>query len=218
MFRDSSVPIAAVALALAVAIVSSPRSVPTAVQVAPAVPANASPGIDTPASTAPVTSSTAPPGATPTRPPAGEAASLAAILDLRIAIDRLGIDLPLAPGDLTRDTPGPKYAGSTPEGVALIHPASAPLASGGNTYVYSHARDGMFLALWGVRLGDTVRIVSASAGIELRYTVSRIAARVAPTDTTWLDPAGPERLTLQTSTGPYPEDPRFVVVAIPDRP
>lgn len=131
----------------------------------------------------------------------------------RIEIPRLGIALPLAWGDVVRDVPRDGYAGGTPEGVALVFPGSSLPGAGGNTYIYSHARTGMFLALWNVRPGDLVLIRWPDA--ELRYSVERVTPPVDPTDTSWLEPTGPERLTLQTSTGPNPADPRFVVVALP---
>lgn len=129
----------------------------------------------------------------------------------RIEIPRLGIALPLAWGDMVRDVPRTGYAGGTPEGVALLFPGSSLPGAGGNTYIYSHARTGMFLALWNVRPGDLVVIRWSDA--ELRYAVDRVVPRVDPADTTWLEPSGPERLTLQTSTGPRASDPRFVAVA-----
>ncbi len=154
----------------------------------------------------------------PTATPGIPSASLGPLSsDLSIEISRLGIRLPLVAGDLTRDTPGPAFPGGTPERVALIYPGSAPLAEGGNTYVYAHARRGMFLPLWDARVGDAVRIGSSSTGVVLSYTVTRVVPRVPPSDTSWLDPSGPERLTLQTSTGPGPADPRFIVVAMRDR-
>lgn len=137
-----------------------------------------------------------------------------------ISVPRLDIDLPLAYGDVTRDVPRPGFAGNTPERVALVFPGSAPLASGGNTYVYAHARAGMFLSLWNVRVGDDVIVyVPGQSDVLLRYSVVTVLPRVDPTDTSWLDPRGPERVTLQTSTGPNPSDPRFIAVAVPiDRP
>lgn len=154
--------------------------------------------------------------APPSSPAAPEptAAPLGRPIDgARIVISRLGIDLPLAWGDIGRDVPRDDYAGATPERVALVFPGSALPGTGGNTYIYSHARTGMFLALWSVRPGDI--IVLAWPDAEMRYTVERVIPRVDPTETSWLDPAGPERLTLQTSTGPNAGDPRFVVVAMP---
>jgi hypothetical protein len=38
---------------------------------------------------------------------------------------------------------------------------------------------------------------------------------VPPDDVSWVQPTAGERLTLQTSTGPNPGDPRYVAVAVP---
>lgn len=135
------------------------------------------------------------------------------IAGARVIIQRLGIDLPLEWGDVWRDVPRTDYPGGTPEDVALVFPGSALPGAGGNTYIYSHARTGMFLSLWNVALGDVVTIRWPDG--ELRYEVLRIVPRVDPDDVSWLDPGAPERLTLQTSTGPSPTDPRFIVVATP---
>ena len=43
--------------------------------------------------------------------------------------------------------------------------------------------------------------------------ITQILPRVDPADTSWLDPNGSERLTLQTSTGPTGLQPRFIAVA-----
>jgi len=45
--------------------------------------------------------------------------------------------------------------------------------------------------------------------------VAEVHPRVPPEDTSWILPTSSERLTLQTSTGPNRDDPRFVVVAVP---
>jgi sortase (surface protein transpeptidase) len=139
-----------------------------------------------------------------------------AIAGSRIAIPRLGIDLPLELGEVARDVPRAGYAGATPENVALVFPSSRVPGEGGNTYIYAHARVGMFLALWGARVGDEVVIYRPDDGARRSYRVSLVAPRVNPTETRWLDPSGDERLTLQTSTGPNPGDPRFIVVAYPE--
>jgi LPXTG-site transpeptidase (sortase) family protein len=127
---------------------------------------------------------------------------------LRISVPRLGIDLPLALGDVQRDV----VLGATPENVALLFPTTNPPGKGGNSYIYAHARNDMFLRLWDVKVGDRVRI-AALDGSHYDYAVTRIAPRVDPADTSWLDPTGTERVTLQTSTGPTGSDPRFIVVA-----
>lgn len=134
---------------------------------------------------------------------------------LRVALPRLGIDLPLAIGDPERDVPRAGFAGATPEFVALVYPGSRSPADGGNTYIYAHARSSMFLSLWNAALGENVLIIRADGSVARSYQVALIVPRVDPTDTHWLDPSGIERLTLQTSTGPRPDDPRFIVVAYP---
>ena len=128
----------------------------------------------------------------------------------RIKIARLAIDLPIVEGDLERDA----VRQETPENVALHLPGTAIPGDGSNTYIYAHARRGMFLNLWSAREGDEVVVVTPS-GRELRYVVSEVHPRVDPTDISWVARTAGERLTLQTSTGPNSGDPRFVVVAVP---
>src|SRR5512132_85336 len=115
----------------------------------------------------------------------------------RIKIARLAIDLPIVEGDLERDA----VRQETPENVALHLPGTAIPGDGSNTYIYAHARSGMFLSLWSAREGDEVVIVTPS-GPALRYVVSEVHPRVDPTDISWVARTAGERLTLQTSTGP----------------
>ena len=65
----------------------------------------------------------------------------------------------------------------------------------------------------GARTADPIRIPQADANRLLRGLVRFVAD--IPADTSWLQPSGDERLTLQTSTGPNRDDPRFVVIAGP---
>jgi len=65
-------------------------------------------------------------------------------LGYRITIQRLGIDLPIAEGDISRDIDEQK----TPEGFAFHLPGTSIPGLGSNTYLYAHARTGMFLSLW----------------------------------------------------------------------
>lgn len=128
----------------------------------------------------------------------------------RIKVPRLAIDLPIEEGDIERDA----VRQQTPENFALHLPGSALPGDASNTYLYAHARRGMFLTLWGAREGDEVVIVTPDAR-ELRYVVSEVHPRVDPSDVSWAARTSTERLTLQTSTGPNSGDPRFVVVALP---
>ena len=156
----------------------------------------------TPAPTASADATTVAPTPVPTIGPIPEG--------YRIKMPRLGIDLPIAEGDLYRDT----VEQQTPENFAFHFPGTAFPGVVGNSYIYAHARRGMFLSLWNARVGDQVSITTP-AGVELKFVVTEVHPRVPPADTSWLQPSGDERLTLQTSTGPNPQDPRFVVVAAP---
>jgi hypothetical protein len=132
---------------------------------------------------------------------------------MRSLLPRLGIDRPLREGDVARDVPAAGFAGTTPEGAALRLPGTATPGERGNAYLYGHARSGMFLPLWRARLGDEV-IVRLPQGDELRYLIVEVRPRVPPAAVRWLEDTSDERLTLQTSTGPNPGDPRFIAVAI----
>lgn len=164
-------------------------------------------------------STATPTGFATSRPPAGTYApsaspSAAAARPIpagyRVKIPRLGIDLPILEGDVARDTVDQR----TPEDAAFHLPGTAIPGDGSNTYVYAHARTGMFLTLWEAKVGDEVLVLTPD-GRTLRYTVSEVHPRIPYGETKWILPSPSERLTLQTSTGPNPEDPRFVVVAIP---
>ena len=131
-------------------------------------------------------------------------------LGYRVTIQRLRIDLPIAEGDITRDIDQQK----TPEGFAFHLPGTSIPSLGSNTYLYAHARTGMFLSLWNVQPGDQV-VISTPDLRALRYVISEVHPRVPPDDVSWVEPTNGERLTLQTSTGPNPTDPRFVAIAVP---
>lgn len=128
----------------------------------------------------------------------------------RVRIPRLAIELDIREGDIERDAVQQK----TPENFAFHLPGTGLPGGGLNSYLYAHARVGMFLSLWNARLGDVVWI-DTPGGAALKYVVTEVHPRVAPSDLSWTEPTPPERLTLQTSTGPSPGDPRFVVIALP---
>lgn len=128
----------------------------------------------------------------------------------RVRVPRLGIDLPIAEGVIQRDIDDQQ----TPEGYAFHLPGTGIPGEGTNTYLYAHARIGMFLSLWNAQVGDDVTITAPDATV-FRYVVSAVRPRVPPTDVSVAQPTPDERLTLQTSTGPDPTDARFVVIALP---
>ncbi len=128
----------------------------------------------------------------------------------RVQIPRLAIDLPIQEGDLRRDI----ELQQTPENVAFHLPGTAIPGERSNTYLYAHARRGMFLALWDAQPGDEVFISTPDRRV-IVYVVREVLPRVAPSDVSVAQPTPLERLTLQTSTGPDPGNPRFVVLAYP---
>ena len=164
--------------------------------------------------TAPSTTASPPPQMTAEAPHATAAATEALGGPIpegfRIQIPRLGIDLPIQEGDLKRDVEGQR----TPEGYAFHLPGTAIPGQNGNTFLYAHARRQMFLALWNARPGDEIFVRVPDGGV-LAYVVRDVLPRVAPTDLSATQPSSTEQLTLQTSTGPRPGDPRFIVVAFP---
>lgn len=128
----------------------------------------------------------------------------------RLQIPRLKIDLPITEGNLVRDID----QAHTPEGYAFHLTGTAIPGEVSNSYFYAHARVGMFLTLWNAKVGDEIFISTPDLRL-LKYVVSEVRPKVPPTDTSVVQPTASERITLQTSTGPNPGDPRFVVVAVP---
>jgi LPXTG-site transpeptidase (sortase) family protein len=121
-----------------------------------------------------------------------------------IQIARLGIDLAIVEGDGI----------DAPIGKAAHYPGSAWPGGGSNIYIYAHARVGMFITLWQVRLGDTVTLQLAD-GTSRTYVVTKILPKVPFDAVQYLQPTKTEQLTLQTSTSYYSTAPRFVVIAAP---
>jgi sortase family protein len=202
MSRSFAVLAGVLLLAVGIALVAG-SALPRAGSVAPL----ARPSASASATVVPISSGTVTPAAASLTP----APTMGPIPDgYRIQMPRLGIDLPIAEGDLVRDS----IEQQTPENFAFHFPGTAIPGVVGNSYLYAHARRGMFLALWSARVGDQVTITTP-AGAALKFVVTEVHPRVPPADTSWLQPAGDERLTLQTSTGPNPTDPRFVVIAAP---
>lgn len=180
----------------------------------------ASGGLQGAGSVAPIALPSAPVTATPTPSASTDLPTASAVSPVptigpipdgyRVKLPRLGIDLPIAEGDIQRDVVIQK----TPEDFAFHFPGTAIPGTFGNSYIYAHARQGMFIRLWYAQVGDEVTITTPAGG-ELNFVITEVHPRVPPEETSWLQPAGDERLTLQTSTGPNRGDPRFVVIAAP---
>ncbi len=130
----------------------------------------------------------------------------------RIVIPRLQIDLPvmLQVGDAYGDYPLCD--------VALYQPLLGQPGQGRATYIYAHAREGMFLPLLlasqindGARLiGDAVQVYTNDDWV-YQYQISEVHRHV--TDMTGAFAATSEVLYLQTSEGPHGTIPKLQVIA-----
>ena len=121
-----------------------------------------------------------------------------------IAIPALGIDMPIYQGD-----------GVTVKlGKVAHYPSSAWPRAGSLIYLYAHAREHNFLALWKAKIGEQVRLRLAD-GSTATYVISRIDAKVRWNDLSWLDPTPTEVLRLQTCNSYQETAPRFIVEARP---
>lgn len=123
----------------------------------------------------------------------------------RIQIARLGIDLRIIEGDGI-DAPLNKKVAH--------YPGTGWPDGGTNIYIYGHAREGLFLPLWNVKVGDEVELDLVDGTIR-RYIVSEVKPKVPWNALEYLDPTPTEQLTLQTSTSYTPTAPRFIVIAKP---
>jgi sortase A len=121
-----------------------------------------------------------------------------------IAIPALGIDMPIYQGD-----------GVTVKlGKVAHYPSSAWPRAGSLIYLYAHAREHNFLALWRAKIGEQVRLRLADGSTAI-YVISRIDTKVRWNDLSWLDPTPTEVLRLQTCNSYQETAPRFIVEARP---
>ncbi|HUP55029.1 MAG TPA: sortase [Methylomirabilota bacterium] len=136
-------------------------------------------------------------------------------LATRVVVEQLGIDLPVIA------QPNPAYP-SCNVAMYFEHPDLGQPGQGKATYLYAHARAGMFLPLLtqskrNAGKGMIGMIVSVYTSDDQRYvyTISAVLPRV-PADEHFLDKAiaaKQETLWLQTSTGPGGQFPKLQVVA-----
>jgi hypothetical protein len=129
----------------------------------------------------------------------------------RVVIRKLGIDLPVM-------LQTANYGSFPLCDVALYQPALGQPGEGIATYIYAHAREGMFLPLLIASqdnngqgmLGDIVEVYT-SDNYRFLYQISEVHRHV--TDLTDAFAANSEQLFLQTSEGPYGHAPKLQVVA-----
>ncbi len=139
----------------------------------------------------------------------------------RVVVPALGIDLPILPG--TAKFPYCNVAQYLPPNPSLPFTPVQP-GQDGTTYLYAHARVGMFLPLLNDSMidngsgmiGFSVLVYTSDSKVYW-YSISRVKRHVPPTGSgTWeiaKAPAGVKQLVLQTSEGPYESSTKLQVLA-----
>jgi hypothetical protein len=137
----------------------------------------------------------------------------------RVRIPSLRIDLPVVSGEL--EVPG------NTEGYPLCEVAQFLTAGGfvqpyetGTTYLYAHARRGMFLPLLEASqrkngasmLGALVQVYTADGRVWL-YEIFQVKRHATDFSLAFEVPDGEQRLVLQTSEGPSGHVPKLQVAA-----
>lgn len=136
----------------------------------------------------------------------------------RVVVPGLRIDLPVISGDVTLPGNPPDYPLCDVAQYLTSFPYPGRL--GTTTWIYGHAREGMFLALLeaserddGAELvGQTVNVYS-TANVRYRYRISEVLRHARDRSTAVGVPADEGRLILQTSEGPRGTVPKLQVVA-----
>jgi hypothetical protein len=133
----------------------------------------------------------------------------------RVVVEQLGIDLPVVSSDLQ-----PPPANYPLCDVAQYLTTYRNPGQAGSTYVYAHARDGMFGALFTAStMDDGASLIGLEAqvyrddGQRFTYRITEVMRHA--TDYSLADSVAPgaQRLILQTSEGPYGTVPKLLVAA-----
>lgn len=154
------------------------------------------------------------PSPTPEPTPRGRARAT------RVVVRSLGIDLPIISRDRKVPDQGPDQY--PPCDVAIYHTAFEQPGEPGTTYLYGHAREGMFLPLLEASerdggeelLGKVVRVYTSDDRLHL-YRITKVKRHATDFSLVTDAPAGKEQLILQTSEGPRGTVPKLQVLAEP---
>jgi Sortase domain len=138
----------------------------------------------------------------------------------RLIVRYLGIDLPIISRARRIPNQGPDLY--PPCDVALYHTAFQQPGEPGTTYLYGHARDGMFLSLLEASerddgqelIGKVVRVYTSDDRLHL-YRITKVKRHATDFSLVTDAPAGAEQLILQTSEGPRGTVPKLQVLAEP---
>jgi hypothetical protein len=142
------------------------------------------------------------------------------VVATRIVIASQDIDLPIISRDKRIKGQGPdKYP---PCDVALYHTAFGQPDMPGTTYIYAHAREGMFLPLLeaashrnGASLIGALVQVYTSDDQEYVYQITLVKRHALDFSLALDAPPGSRQLILQTSEGPRGTVPKLQVLAEP---
>lgn len=134
-----------------------------------------------------------------------------------MVIPALQIDLPVISPDVHVPNQGPD--GYPPCDVALYHAAFVQPGEPGTTYLFAHARDGMFLPLLtatetrnGASMLGAIVEVYTDDDLQYVYVITEVK-RHATDFSLAAAPAGVSQLVLQTSEGPRGTVPKLQVLA-----
>ncbi|MBI3984730.1 MAG: sortase [Candidatus Levybacteria bacterium] len=126
-------------------------------------------------------------------------------IPVRILIPKADIDLKVTPSKVV------KGYWELSETTASYGLGSGNPRNKSNTVIFAHAREGLFLNLKDVKLGDTIYVFTKDKWF--RYKVNKITA-VYPNNIEVIKPTKDETLTLYTCSGFYDEK-RLIVTAVP---
>jgi hypothetical protein len=138
----------------------------------------------------------------------------------RIVIPAQGIDLPIVSRDLSVPDQGPdRYP---PCDVAIYHTAFQQPGQPGSTYIYGHAREGMFLPLLDASargngaslIGDLVQVYTDD-NREYVYAITVVKRDATDFALAENAPPGVSQLVVQTSEGPAGTAPKLQILAAP---
>lgn len=136
----------------------------------------------------------------------------------RVVVPSLEIDLPIVSPDLVVPNQGP--GPYPPCDVAIYHLAFVQPGEPGTTYLYGHARDGMFLPLLtGAEHQNGAGMISSLVEVytddDLRYVYAITVVKRHALDFSIAEnvPAGVSQLVMQTSEGPRGTVPKLQVLA-----
>lgn len=124
----------------------------------------------------------------------------------RIVVDDLGINLPVAEGQIVSG-----IWEISDQGTSHLDISARP-GEGGNIVIYGHNRKVIFGSLPFIWIGDIIKIVN-SDGTTFRYKVVK-KVTVNPDDLSYVVPQNEEVLTVYTCTG-FLDTQRFVAQAKP---